>query len=560
MMSADAPQPQTGDAIRAADQPAGARAPRSRIDGADVRGPITGRFSEVLTHDAVSFVVALHHEFSSRRLALLGARAAHQRTLDAGELPDFLPATRHIRDDAWTVAPVPRDLQDRRVEITGPVDRKMIINALNSGASTYMADFEDANSPTWDNVVGGQVNLIDAVRRTIAYAGPDGRAYRLNEKTATLIVRPRGWHLPERHVYVGEEPMSAGLLDFGLYVFHNARTLLEHGTGPYFYLPKLQHHLEARLWNDVFIFAEQALGLPRTSIKATVLIEHILAAFQMEEILYDLRERCAGLNAGRWDYIYSIIKTFRNRPEFLLPDRSQVTMTVPFMRAYTELLVSTCHRRGAYAIGGMAAFIPNRRDPELNRVALAKVRDDKVREATDGFDGTWVAHPGLVDEAMRAFDAVLEGRRHQLARTPSEVRAQGIAARDLLDVRVPGGTITAEGLRTNVRVGIEYVESWLRGNGAAALYNLMEDAATAEIARSQVWQWVRRRARLSDGQTVTPELVRTIADDELARLRGRMGRAYDQGRYAEARALFEQVALAEEFVEFLTIPAYGHLP
>jgi malate synthase len=555
-MPANAPQPRRGAMQPRADRPSTGLASWSTIDGAEVCVPATSRFSEILTPDAVSFVVALHHEFNGRREALLADRADRQRTIEAGSLPDFLSATRRMRDDEWTVAPVPPDLRDRRVEITGPVDRKMIINALNSGASTYMADFEDANSPTWDNIIGGQVNLMDAVRRAISYEGPDGRPYRLAEKTATLIVRPRGWHLPERHVSVDGTPVSGSLLDFGLYVFHNARALLEGGTGPYFYLPKLQSHREARLWNDVFTFAEQALGIPRTGIKATVLIEHILAAFEMEEILYELRERSAGLNAGRWDYIYSIIKTFRDRRDFVLPDRAQVTMTVPFMRAYTELLVSTCHRRGAYAIGGMAAFIPNRRDPELNRIALAKVRDDKVREATDGFDGTWVAHPGLVDEAMRAFDGVLAGRANQLERTRNDVQA---AARDLLDVRVPGGSITDEGLRTNVRVGIEYLESWLRGNGAAALYNLMEDAATAEIARSQVWQWVRHATPLSDGRTVTPDVVRAVAGEELAGLRERKGHAYDLGRYPEARALFEQVALADEFVEFLTIPAYGHL-
>jgi malate synthase len=557
-MSADAREPHTGAPMPEVRDVRPARsASWPTIDGADVRAPVAGRFPEVLTPAAVSFVVSLHREFNGRREALLAARVERQAALDAGGLPDFLPGTRAVRDGAWTVAPVPRDLEDRRVEITGPVDRKMIINALNSGASTFMADFEDANSPTWDNVIGGQVNLIDAVRRTITYPGPEGRTYRLADKTATLIVRPRGWHLPERHVYVDGRPVSGSLVDFGLYVFHNAGALLERGTGPYLYLPKLQSHLEARLWNDVFAFAEQALGLPPASIRATVLIEHILAAFEMEDILYELRDRSAGLNAGRWDYIYSIIKTFRQRPEFVLPDRAQVTMTVPFMRAYTELLVATCHRRGAYAIGGMAAFIPNRRDAELNRIALGKVRDDKVREATDGFDGTWVAHPGLVDEAARAFDGVLGGRRRQLERTRDDVR---VAARDLLDVRVPGGSITEDGVRTNVRVGIEYLESWLRGNGAAALYNLMEDAATAEIARSQIWQWVRHAARLGDGRRVTPELVRTVAQEELAGLRARNGRAYETGRYVEARGVFEQVALADEFVEFLTLPAYEHLP
>jgi malate synthase len=530
--------------------------PATAVDGAEIRAPLTGRFAEVLTPAAVEFVAALHHEFNGRREALLAAREERRRAIAAGRLPDFLPETQSVRDGEWRVAAVPRDLEDRRVEITGPVDRKMIINALNSGASTYMVDFEDANSPTWTNVIAGQANLIDAVRGTIAYRGPDGREYRLGERTATLIVRPRGWHLPDTHVCVGGRPVAGSLLDFGLYVFHNARALLDRGTGPYFYLPKLEGHREARLWNEVFRFAEDALGLPRASIRATVLIEHILAAFEMEEILYELRERSAGLNAGRWDYIYSIIKTFREREDFVLPDRAQVTMTVPFMRAYTELLVRTCHRRGAYAIGGMAAFIPARRDPEVNRQAFAKVREDKIREATDGFDGTWVAHPGLVDEALRAFDGVLNGRRHQLERRRDEVR---VRAEDLLDVRVPGGTITERGLRTNVTVGIEYLESWLRGSGAAALYNLMEDAATAEIARSQVWQWVRHGARLDDGRPVTADLVRTIAGEELARLRGGLGHAFDLGRFRDARAIFEHVALAQPFVEFLTLPAYEHL-
>ena len=555
-MSADSPHPHTAEGNRPAPTARSRLSSWTTIDGAEVRAPVTGRFAEVLTPDAVAFVAALEREFGGRREARLAARTERQRTFDAGRLPVFLPETRDIRESAWRVAPVPRDLEDRRVEITGPVDRKMIINALNSGASTFMADFEDANAPTWDNTIGGQANLMDAVRGTITYSGPDGRTYRLGEKTATLIVRPRGWHLPETHIYAGGRPLSGSLVDFGLYVFHNARALLERGTGPYFYLPKLQGHLEARLWNDVFTFAEETLRIPRASVKATVLVEHILAAFEMEEILYELRDRSAGLNAGRWDYIYSIIKTFRGRPDFVLPDRAQVAMTVPFMRAYTELLVGTCHRHGAYAIGGMAAFIPSRRDPEVNRVALAKVRDDKIREATDGFDGTWVAHPGLVDEAMRAFDGVLDGRRQQLERARNDVR---VAARDLLDVRVPGGAITDEGLRTNVRVGIEYVESWLRGTGAAALYNLMEDAATAEIARSQVWQWVRHGARLADGRQVTPELVRAIADEELARIRQNTGHAFDLGRYADARAIFEQVALSVQFVEFLTIPAYAYL-
>jgi malate synthase len=526
---------------------------RGAGSGVEVRTPTVDRASEILSPEAIAFVVALHRKFNPTREALLARRAERQATIDAGRLPDFLPETRTIREGSWRVAPVPQDLRDRRVEITGPVDRKMVINALNSGASTFMADFEDANSPTWDNLIAGHVNLIDAIRRTIMFTNPDGRTYRLGEKTATLLVRPRGWHLLETHMRVDGRPVSGSLLDFGLYVFHNARALLERGTGPYFYLPKLQSHLEARLWNDVFTFAEDTLAIPRASMKATVLVEHILAALEMDEILYELKDRSAGLNAGRWDYIYSIIKTFRNRPEFVLPDRVQVTMTVPFMRAYTELLVRTCHRRGAYAIGGMAAFIPSRRDPEVNRVALAQVRNDKVREVTDGFEGTWVAHPDLVTEAMNAFTGVLGGHLDQLDRTREEVKT---SAKDLLDVRVPGGTVTDAGLRTNIRVGIQYIESWLRGTGAAALYNLMEDAATAEIARSQIWQWVHHGTTLHDGPRVTRELVRKIADEELARIRREAGPAFDGGRFADARQLFEYVALTEPFVEFLTIPAY----
>ena len=529
----------------------------SAPSGVEIRGPITGRAGEVLTPDALAFIARLHREFHEAREACLQRRAERLRLLDAGGSPDFLPETRHIREGSWTVAPVPRDLQDRKVEITGPVDRKMIINAMNSGASVFMADFEDANSPTWENVVGGQVNLLDVVRGTIEHANPDGRVYRLNEKVATLLVRPRGWHLVEKHVRVDGQPVSASLLDFGLYFFHNARPLLENGTGPYFYLPKMESHREARLWNDVFTFAQDALRIPRGTVKATVLVEHILAAFEMDEILYELRDHSGGLNAGRWDYIYSIIKTFRDRPEFILPDRAQVTMTVPFMRAYTGLLVTTCHRRGAYAIGGMAAFIPSRRDAELTRTALARVREDKMREVGDGFDGTWVAHPDLVSTAMAAFAEVLRDRPHQLDRQRDDL---SIDARQLIDVRVPGGTVSEAGLRTNVSVAIQYVESWLRGVGAAALYNLMEDAATAEIARSQVWQWIRHGVALTDGPRVTRDLVRTIEDQELERIRAEIGAAtFDRGRFGEARQLFEQVALGEAFVEFLTIPSYDRI-
>jgi len=529
---------------------------RGAGSGVEVRTPTADRSSEILSPEAVAFVAALHRKFNPTREALLVKRAERQATFDAGRLPAFLPATRTIREGTWKVTPVPQDLRDRRVEITVPTDRKMVINALNSGASTFMADFEDANSPTWENLIAGNVNLIDAIRKAITFTNPDGRTYRLGEKPATLIVRPRGWHLLESHMRVDGRPVSGSLLDFGLYVFHNARELLDRGTGPYFYLPKLQSHLEARLWNDVFTYAEDTLAIPRASMKATVLVEHILAAFEMDEILYELKDRSAGLNAGRWDFIFSIIKTFRNRPEFVLPDRPQVTMTVPFMRAYTELLVRTCHRRGAYAIGGMAAFIPSRRDPEVNRVALAQVRNDKIREVTDGFEGTWVAHPDLVTEAMNAFTGVLGSRLDQLNRTREEVKT---SAKDLLDVRVPGGTVTDAGLRMNIRVGIQYIESWLRGTGAAALYNLMEDAATAEISRSQVWQWVHHGTTLHEGPRVTRELVRKIADEELARIQREAGPAFEKGRFADARQIFEHVALTEPFVEFLTIPAYDHI-
>ncbi len=525
------------------------------LSGIEVQGPAVARAEEVLTPEALAFVARLHREFNPTRERLLAARRERQARLDAGERPDFLPETRAVREGDWRVAPAPKDLLDRRVEITGPVDRKMIINALNSGAKVYMADFEDANSPTWENCVGGQANLIDAVRRTIAFESPDGRVYRLNDETATLLVRPRGWHLEERHLRIDGQPAAAALVDFGLYFFHNAHELLARGTGPYFYLPKLESHLEARLWNDVFCFAQDALGVPRGTIRATVLVETILAAFEMEEILYELREHSGGLNAGRWDYIFSIIKKFRHRPDFVLPDRAQVTMTVPFMRAYTQLLVKTCHRRGAHAIGGMAAFIPSRRDPEVNRVALAKVREDKEREANDGFDGTWVAHPDLVPVAMAEFDKVLGARPNQIERQRDDVR---VTAADLLDVRVPGGTITEAGLRNNVSVAIQYLESWLRGTGAVAIFNLMEDAATAEIARSQVWQWVRHGARLHEGPAVTRALVRAIEREELEKLRAALGaETYAAGRFADATNLFEQVALGEEFVEFLTIPAYA---
>jgi malate synthase len=526
-------------------------------DQVELKGPRDGRANEVLTPDALAFVGRLQREFGDRRLALLRLRDERQAQLDAGEMPQFLATTRSVRESDWKVAQAPKDLEDRRVEITGPTDRKMLINALNSGARVFMADFEDANSPTWANLVEGQVNLIDAIERRIDFTSPEGKQYRLNDKVATLVVRPRGWHLEERHVEVGRKPISGSLFDFGLYFFHNAERLQKKGSGPYFYLPKLESHLEARLWNDVFNFAQDDLGISRGSIRATVLIETILAAFEMNEILYELREHSSGLNAGRWDYIFSIIKKFRNRPDFVLPDRVQVTMTVPFMRAYTQLLVKTCHRHGAHAMGGMAAFIPSRRDPDVNRVALAKVKEDKDREAADGFDGTWVAHPDLVPTATEAFDRVLGDRPNQLDRQRPDV---SVTEEELIDVRVPGGTITENGLRTDVSVGIQYIESWLRGTGAAAINNLMEDVATAEISRSQVWQWIRHSSRLSEGPTVSADLAREIADEELAQIRDRLGdEGWAKSRFADARAVFEEVALGPDFPHFLTLVAHRHL-
>jgi malate synthase len=507
------------------------------VSGVELVAPREGRDEQVLSPDALAFVAELHRRFDGTRHALLAARAERQARLDDGELPDFLPETREVREGDWRVAPVPPDLQDRRVEITGPVDRKMVINALNSGARCFMADFEDANSPTWRNCVEGQANLTDAIERTIELHTGE-KTYRLGDDPAVLLVRPRGWHLPERHVLVDGERVAGSLFDFGLHLFHNGRRLLDKGSGPYLYLPKLESHLEARLWNDVFDFTEERLDLPPGSIKATVLIETILAAFEMEEILYELRDHSAGLNAGRWDYIFSVIKTFRHRPEFVLPDRAQVTMTVPFMRTYTELLVKTCHRRGAHAMGGMAAFIPSRRDPAVNEVALARVREDKQREAGSGFDGTWVAHPDLVLVAMEEFDNVLGERPNQVERLREEV---DVAAADLLDMRVPEGEITDEGVRANVSVGLRYLESWLRGTGAAAIDNLMEDAATAEISRSQVWQWLRHGR-------IERDTVVAFEDAELTEV--------GEGRWADARALLDAVALSEELPEFLTLPAY----
>jgi malate synthase len=506
------------------------------VDGAGPR-----RAAEVLTPEAVAFVVELEERFGARRVELLEGRAARRERIAAGELPGFLPSTREVREGDWTIEPVPAGLRDRRVEITGPTDRKMVINALNSGAQMFMADFEDANAPTWANMVEGQANLTDAIERTIELDTPE-KTYRLADETATLLVRPRGWHLPERHLAVDGEPVSASLFDFGLFVFHNGQRLLDRGAGPWLYLPKLESHLEARLWNEVFSCAEDTLGLPRGSIRATVLIETVLAAFEMDEILWELREHAAGLNAGRWDYMFSTIKTFRERPEFVLPDRNAVTMTAPFMRAYTELLVQTCHRRGAHAMGGMAAFIPSRRDAELNERALAKVREDKRREAGDGFDGTWVAHPDLVPIALAEFE-----RPKQLDRLREEV---SISEAQLLDVASTPGEVTQEGLSNDVAVALRYLTAWLGGTGAVGIFNLMEDVATAEIARSQVWQWVR------DGRFEREEVERVI-DEEVDRFRGELGEG--EWRVDEAREIFEQVALGERFVEFLTLPAYDYL-
>ncbi|HET7489848.1 MAG TPA: malate synthase A [Acidimicrobiales bacterium] len=507
---------------------------------------------DVLTDEALVFVAALQRRFGTERRRLLALRAERQARFDAGERPAFLESTRRVRERPWTVAPPPKDLLDRRVEITGPTDRKMMINALNSGARVFMADFEDSLSPSWSNVVEGQRNLRDAVRGTITYESPDGRTYRLNDETATLVVRPRGWHLEERRVLVDGRPVSASLFDFGLAFFHNARELLDAGSGPYFYLPKLESHLEARLWNEVFVAAQEALRIPRGSIRATVLIETLPAAFEMDEILYELREHASGLNAGRWDYIFSVIKKLRLSGDYVLPDRSLVTMTVPFMRAYTELLVRTCHHRKAYAMGGMAAFIPSR-DPALNEVALAKVRDDKLRESRDGFDGTWVAHPGLVPVATEVFDAALGDRPNQLDRLREDVV---VSAADLLRVGFCRDDVSEAGLRANISVGLQYLESWLRGVGAAAIDNLMEDAATAEISRSQVWQWVHHGVHLAEGPRVTRHLVTHMVDEELDRIRAALGGGtFCARRFGCARRLFLQTALDHPFTEFLTLPA-----
>lgn len=529
--------------------------PMSRSSTIEVHAPRPGRFSEILTPEALGFVEALVRDFGPTRDALLARRGERQEQLDAGVMPDFLDETRDIRASAWTVAEIPPDLMDRRVEITGPVERKMIINALNSGANVFMADLEDATSPTWDNVMQGQVNLRDAVRRTISFTGPGGKLYALGTSTATLMVRPRGWHLDEKHILLDGKPVPASLVDFGLYFFHNAKALLERGTGPYFYLPKLESHLEARLWNDVFVAAQERLGIPRGSIRATVLIETILAAFEMDEILYELREHSAGLNCGRWDYIFSIIKKFRQRPGFVMPDRDQVTMATHGMRSYSLLAIRTCHGRGAHAIGGMAAQIPVKDDPEANERALTRVREDKEREAGDGHDGTWVAHPGLVPVARAAFDARMP-EPHQIARKREDVR---VTAGDLL--AVPQGTITERGLRHNLDVGIRYLGVWLAGTGCVPIYNLMEDAATAEISRAQVWQWIHHPGGvLDDGREVTAALVRAWLGEALDHIRNDLGtEGFQQARYEEAAALLEAITTRDTFPEFMTTVAYERL-
>ncbi len=518
-------------------------------------GELSPAFTEILTPAALAFVAKLERTFGERRRELLHQREQRQTAIDNGQMPDFLPETAHIRQSEWTVAPIPADLQDRRVEITGPVDRKMIINALNSGANVFMADFEDSHSPTWQATIEGQMNLRDAIRGTITFTNPDGKQYQLNEQTATLLVRPRGWHLPEKHVLCDGRAVSASLFDFGLFFFHNAHALIAKGTGPYFYLPKLESHLEARLWNDVFNLAQDELGIPRGTIRATVLIENILAAFEMDEILWELRDHSAGLNCGRWDYIFSAIRKFRNHPRWVMPDRADVTMTAHMMRSYSLLLIKTCHRRGIHAMGGMAAQIPIKSDPAANEIALGKVRADKEREAKDGHDGTWVAHPGLVAIAKEQFDQYMP-TPNQIHRKREDVQ---VTAVDLL--AVPEGHITEDGLRVNLDVGIQYMAAWLDGNGCVPIYNLMEDAATAEISRSQIWQWVHQPGtKLDDGRTLTPELVNNLIPTVLATIKQTVGsQQFNNGQYALAGELFQQIVNDDTFTEFLTLPAYEFL-
>jgi len=524
--------------------------------GMNITGTFDPEYAEILTPEAIEFLAKLHRQFDARRIELLGRRAQRQKELDAGKLPDFLPETQPIRDADWKVAAVPADLQDRRTEITGPTDRKMVINALNSGAKMYMADFEDSNTPTWSNQVVGQINIRDAVRKTISFTSPEGKQYDLSNNIATLLVRPRGWHLPEDHVVVDGQPMSGSLFDFGLYFFHNAKERIAQKSGIYLYLPKMESHLEARLWNDAFVFSQNELGVTQGTVKATVLVETIMASFEMDEILYELREHSAGLNCGRWDYIFSCIKKFRNLDGFILGDRNLVTMTSPFMRAYSLLLIKTCHKRGAFAMGGMAAQIPIKNDPSANDAAFAKVRADKDREANDGHDGTWVAHPGLVAMAQESFDNAMK--------TPNQISKQrpdvNVSAADLLDFQ-PQGPITENGLRMNINIGIQYLGAWLAGTGCVPIFNLMEDAATAEISRAQIWHWIRSPLGiLDDGREVTRELFSELVPQELAKVREMLGdQGYARGKYEEGARMFEQLTLDDDFVEFLTLPAYEYL-
>jgi malate synthase len=529
-------------------------------DGIEITGPMHDRFDEILTARALELIGRLHRELGARRQELLDKRGERVRQLAEGGTLDFLEETRSIReDDSWQVADPAPGLVDRRVEITGPTDRKMTINALNSGAKVWLADHEDANTPLWENVVNGQLNLLDSITGNIDFTSPEGKAYKLKDgEVATIVVRPRGWHLPEKHILVDGSPTSGGLVDFALYLTASGRLQIDRGQGPYFYLPKMESHLEARLWNDAFNLAQDFLDIPRGTIRATCLIETYPAAFEMEEILYELRDHSAGLNAGRWDYMFSVIKSFRTRgDEFLLPDRNSVTMTVPFMRAYTELLVRTCHKRGAHAIGGMAAFIPSK-DEKVNEVAFKKLTEDKTREANDGFDGSWVAHPGMVEACREAFDKVLGDRPNQIDRKREDVQ---VTAEQLLDVKSTPGEITEEGLRANISVGIQYLESWLRGSGAVGINNLMEDAATAEISRSQVWQWLHNDVQLSNGRTVTRELVESLIEEEMADIEKKVGEeAFTRGRWADARSTYTEMAVSEDYADFLTLPAYERMP
>ncbi len=517
-----------------------------------VKGTLHPQFEEILTEDALTFLVELHKKFNKKRLSLLEDRQKRQVQLDEGKLPNFLAETSNVRESEWKVAPVPADLQDRRVEITGPVDRKMVINALNSGAKVFMADFEDSNTPNWFNGIQGQLNMRDAINRTITYTNPkNNKFYELKEEVATLMVRPRGWHLEEKNIVWEGEKMSGSLVDFGLYFFHNVKTLLENGSGPYFYLPKLESHQEARLWNEVFVFAQEYLDIPKGTIKVTVLIETILASFELHEILFELKDHIVGLNCGRWDYIFSYIKKFKNHSDFVLPDRAKVTMKTPFMEAYSKLVIKTCHKRGAHAIGGMSAFIPIKNDDDANKKAMDKVRQDKLTEVQNGHDGTWVAHPGMVSLAFEIFDEYMPN--------PNQVDKQLddfiVIANDL--IQTPKDTITEEGVRQNINVGILYMESWLRGNGAVALYNLMEDAATAEISRTQLWQWLKHQCNLEDGRPFTAELYENLKKEEIEKIKNLVGEErYQKGRFNEAIDLFDKLVLSEKCDEFLTLSAY----